>query len=218
MAYREYHLINSASDLFINDEAIDISISSISLAAPCPTEHGTEGAHDPTPTPYFVLEELFGLYEFAETSRLLDVGCGAGRVLAHFLSNGFAGRADGIELDPALAAAARKWAARHEHLRVLEGSVLDLDLSGYTDFYLFNPFDADVLVKFIEKVEAEVHHPVTLIHMSDNGDTWWYVGRPGWSVMASGEFQNYLSASGRSIKIYKAPQHWTAWRYEQSRG
>lgn len=217
MGNREHRPIRSAADLFASDEAIDRAICGISLAAPGPTEHGDAGAHDPTPTPYFILEELFGLYAFTEQSRLLDVGCGAGRVLAHFLAKGFPGRAEGVELDPALAARARSWAAPHGNLGVFEGSVLDLDLSPYTDFYLFNPFDFRVLVRFIEKLEAEVSRPVTVVHMSDNGDTWWYLGRPGWSEMASGEFQNYIGAAGRSVQVYQAPQHWTAWRFEPSR-
>ena len=64
----------------------------------------------------------------------------------------------------------------------------------------------------------KVPRPVTLIHMSDNGDTWWYLGRPGWSEVASGEFQHYLSASGRCVPVYQAPQHWTAWCFEPPRG
>ena len=214
MVYREYRPIGTAADLFANDETIDRFICDISLAAPGPTAHREEGAHDPTPTPYFILEELFGQFAFTAASHLLDVGCGTGRVLAHFLGSGCAGRATGIELDPALAATARSWTARHGNLAVLEGSILESDLSGYTDFYLFNPFDADVLVRFIRKVETEVRRPVTVVHMSDNGDTWWYLGRTGWTEVASGEFSGYVNASGQAVPVYAAPQHWTAWRFE----
>lgn len=217
MDHGEYGPITSAAGLFAADEAIDLSICGISLATPGATAYRQSGAHDPTPTPYFILEELFEQFAFGESAHLLDVGCGKGRALAHFLRKGYPGRATGIELDPELAATARGWAARHANLDVLEGSILDADLSGYTDFYLFNPFDASVLMRFIEKMEAEVQHPVTVVHMSDNGDTWWYMGRPGWQEMASGEFQGFVNADGCAVTVYAAPQHWTAWRFGPSR-
>ena len=49
------------------------------------TRHAEVGAHDPMATPYAVLEDLLGGLDLSEDSRLLDVGCGAGRVLAYFV-------------------------------------------------------------------------------------------------------------------------------------
>jgi hypothetical protein len=77
-------------------------------------------------------------------------------VLAHFLREGLPGRATGVELDPWLAQFAQAWTEGHPQLEVISGSALDLDLSPYTDFYLFNPFDQGVLQQFIEQVEAQV--------------------------------------------------------------
>ena len=210
------HGVLTYDDFLGQEEQIVKSVCGQSLEEPFRSRLADDGAHDPTPTPYFVLEELFEYFELDERSHLLDVGCATGRVLAYFLHAGLPGRITGIELDPWLASFAQSWTAKKSRVEVLLGSVLDLDLSPYTGFYLFNPFDQGGLQQFIEQVEAQVAHPVTLIHMSDNGDTWRYVGRSGWSEVASGEFQDYRDEQGRRVRVYDWPQHYTVWHYDGS--
>lgn len=214
MAYRADVFIRTAADVFAHDEALDAAVCGIPLVDPGETRLVGTGAHDPTPTPYFVLEELFKQYSFGEHSHLLDVGCGTGRVLAYFVRAGFPGRATGIELDPELAKVAQAWTSKFGNVQVQQGDVLDLDLDEYSDFYLFNPFDANVLRRFIEALEAALTHPCTLVHMSDNGDSWWYASRTGWSVLAEGEFSSYQNARGYPVPIYRHPQHYTVWHYQ----
>ncbi|MDO4502657.1 MAG: class I SAM-dependent methyltransferase [Coriobacteriia bacterium] len=206
--------IENKAQLFAHDEELDAAVCGFGLTDPGETKLAHTGAHDPTPTPYFILEELFGHYAFSHDSHLLDVGCGTGRVLAHFKRGGYAGRATGVELDPDLAAVAQSWTARYDDLDVVNGNALDLDLGEYTDFYLFNPFDTAVLIKFISAVEAQVRQPVTLVHMSDNGETYFYMGRIGWSQVAQGSFQTYRNGRGRCIGVYECPQHYSVWRFD----
>lgn len=166
----------------------DLDIAGRSLERAEKTRHAAEGAHDPTVTPYFVLDDLFGGLGFTEESRLLDVGCGAGRVLAYFVGAGLPGCATGVELDRVLAAEAAAWSERYPQVEVVTGSALDLPLAGYTHVYLFNPFDTPVLQTFLDKLEREAAGPVTLVHMSDNGEWPAYLGRPGWTVLREGTF------------------------------
>lgn len=210
-------VLRTVWDLLAYEQSLDLAYCGVDLSKQKETRFKDMGAHDPTPTHYFVLEQLFGHFSFDARTRLLDVGCGAGRALAYFLHAGFPGRATGIELDPQLAQIAREWSAQHANLRVLQGNVLEHDLREYTDFYLFNPFDAGQLRQFIANVEAQVPHACTVVHMSDNGDTWWYVGRDGWTEVASGEIQCFKNARGVSVKAYENPQHYTVWRYEPNR-
>ncbi|MBR2789720.1 MAG: class I SAM-dependent methyltransferase, partial [Eggerthellaceae bacterium] len=147
------------AELTAADEAMDAAVCGVGLADPGQTRFAAEGAHDPTPTPYFILAELFRQVDFDATSHLLDVGCGAGRVLAFFIREGFPGRATGVELDPRLASQAQNWAARYGNLEVLQADVLTLDLSPYTHFYLFNPFDTSVLLKLLSAVESDAKAP-----------------------------------------------------------
>ena len=207
-------VLRTLSDLLEYESTVDLAFCGVDLALKKETSFKEQGAHDPTPTHYFVLEQLFKHFAFDERTHLLDVGCGAGRALAYFLQQGLPGKMTGVELDPELAQTAKAWTARHANLNVMQGNALELDLGEYTDFYLFNPFDAPVLQRFIQELELQVHHPFTLVHMSDNGDTWWYVGRDGWTEVASGEIQAFRNARGVTVNAYEHPQHYTVWRYE----
>ncbi|WP_419058165.1 class I SAM-dependent methyltransferase [Enorma massiliensis] len=210
-----YASIASKADLLAAEAARDIALCGRSLgeAAPVHPDLASAGAHEPTPTPYFVLEELLGKLGLTANDRLLDVGCGTGRVLAYEASQ-LPCRATGVELDARLANIASSWAASFPQLDVIAGSVLDISLAPYTCFYLFNPFDTAVLTRFLDKAEREAARPFTLVHMSDNGESFAYLGRPGWRLVRSGSIQMFQTASGRSIEFYEFPQHFSVWRYE----
>lgn len=171
--------VSNKDQLFAADERRDCALCGCSLAEPGTTRFAKQGAHDPTPTPYFILENLFSELDFSEESHLLDVGCGTGRVLSFFIQSKLSGHATGIELDPDIAEYARNWSRRFTNVDVLCGSALETPLAPYTHLYLFNPFDTNVLMQFIMKIENEVRRPLTLIHMSDNGETYSYIGRTG---------------------------------------
>ena len=190
--------------------ARDMAACGRSLAAPESTRFADEGAHDPTASHYFVLDKLFAYFGLSADSHLLDVGCGAGRVLAYFAQAGCPGKVTGVELDPVLAAGAQQVAAKHPQAQVKQGSVLDIDLSKYTCFYLFNPFDTYVLLQFLDKLEREgvrsEECPIVLAHMSDNGENYNYMGRPGWSLKAEGWIHQH-----EGLPVFDHSQHWSVW-------
>lgn len=171
-------------------------------------------AHEPTPTLYFILEELFGRIQLDEDSHLLDVGCGAGRVLAYAVEAGLPGRFTGVEIDPSMAARARGWTDQFDRVDVVCGSVLDMPLENFTHFYLFNPFDNNVLLEFLDKLEARAHRRVVLVHMSDNGENYSYMGRPGWTLLEQGEFWRYPHGDARGFAVFGCPQHFSIWCFD----
>ena len=200
--------MRTKQSLLAEDERRDIAACGRSLACSRSAARSAEGAHESTPTPYFVLDELFSHLAFSEGSRLLDVGCGTGRVLAYFASRGFSGAAVGIELDGDLVMRASSWIGRFPRLSVRCANVLDEPLGAYTHIYLFNPFDTPVLARFLDKIEEEIAHPVTVIHMSDNGERYAYAGRPGWRIEHRGSFQWF-----EGVQVFGYPQAYTIWSY-----
>lgn len=205
--------ISNAAELFAADDERDIAVCGVPLGCADATRFADQGAHDPTATPYFVLDELFSQVSFGPDAHLLDVGCGRGRVLAYAASAYPRLRATGIELDPVLAEYAAAWAGPIDRIEVRCGSVLDEPLGGYTHLYLFNPFDTAVLSRMVEKLELEAVFPVTLIHMSDNGEQYSFLGRPGWRAVRQGSFLDYDQPAGPAVRIYGCPQTYTIWKY-----
>lgn len=205
------------ADLLADDEERDRAICGRSLACDDATALAGMGAHDPTATPYFVLEELLPAIGLGPQSHLLDVGCALGRVLAYCVDVGCPARVTGLELDPELAREAASWASAYPQLEVRCGSVLDEQLAPYTHFYLFNPFDTAVLTRFLDRLERQARQAVTVVHMSDNGERFAYLGRSGWQVIRQGSIQDHHLPSGCTVRVYAHPQTYTTWRYDPIR-
>lgn len=201
-------------ELLAADEERDRAVCGRSLACDEATSLAAAGAHDPTATPYFVLEELLTGIGLGPESHLLDVGCALGRVLAYCAGIGCPARVTGLELDAELARQAASWASSYPHLEVRCGSVLDEPLGPYTHFYLFNPFDTAVLARFLDRLERQARRAVTVVHMSDNGERFAYAGRCGWRVLRQGSIQDHRLPSGGLARVYAHPQAYTIWRYD----
>lgn len=226
-----------AADLLEADARLDVAISGFHLTGEAgghASAHGgrtsarvahevargahepTHGAHEPTPTPYFILSDLLGGLDLDSGAHVLDVGCGAGRVFAYAAATESPCRVTGVEVDAALADRAAAWTRGNDRFRVLNASALDIPLSGYTHFYLFNPFDSDVLVRFLDGLEGQVRRRVVLIHMSDNGEWLAYLGRPGWRRAGEGEYHMHPSPGGGEFPVFGCPQHYSIWEYDPS--
>ena len=115
---------------------------------------------------------------------------------------------------PRSPAFAASWTSSFEGVDVIEGNALEIPLAPYSHLYLFNPFDTNLLERFIMKIEQDAAREMTMVHMSDNGETYSYIGRTGWSLVREGEFHSYRTASGRSFHVYDHPQHFSIWRYD----
>lgn len=152
----------------------------------------------------------WGGLSFEQTDHLLDVGCGAGRVLVYAAATQLPCRVTGVELDGRLAARAASWTRGRDGLEVIAGSALDIPLGAYTHFYLFNPFDQVLLVEFLDRLEAQVRRSITLVHMSDNGESFAYLGRAGWMREREGSFYEHPAGG---FPIFGYPQHYSIWRY-----
>lgn len=127
--------------------------------------------HPYEPTPYHGLETLFDQYELRETDRLVDFGCGKGR-LNFYIHNRFHTKVVGIEMNELFYEKAVDNLKKYEKKRsVREGEIVfhcclaeeypiqDED----NTFYFFNPFSNQIFRKVIwhilesrEKVNREM--------------------------------------------------------------
>lgn len=113
------------------------------------------GAYGTSSADYWQLRRIFcaanGL-EIKPGEKLVDVGCGKGRVLNHWLSLGLGNPIVGIELDPAFADFARRRLATHANVEVLTGDAVVLVPDGASIMFVFNPFAASVLERFRDRI------------------------------------------------------------------
>ncbi len=109
------------------------------------------GANDSNNSDYGVLEQIF-VGRVKADDVLVDVGCGKGRVLNWWLSKGLGRKIYGLEIDPAIAAATATRLQKYPQVTVLPGDAIAHLPADATLFYLFNPFDAQVMARFRDRV------------------------------------------------------------------
>jgi SAM-dependent methyltransferase len=147
--------------------------------APIASIHRKDGEQYQPANPWAIraaFAELKTLGLALEQATLVDLGSGKGRVLLLALAAGFA-RVVGVEFNPALcrigAENLRKWSARHPNLGqhdTLCTDAADFDLPSDIDvLFLFNPFQAAVMAKVAQKVEATLNarpRPLFVVYLN----------------------------------------------------
>ena len=79
---------------------------------------------------------------------LVDVGCGKGRVINWWLNHAPHNRIIGIELDEEMANQTRQRLRRYENVTIIAGDAIQNIPADGTLFYLYNPFAAQVMEAF----------------------------------------------------------------------
>jgi hypothetical protein len=113
------------------------------------------GMYGTSSADYSMLPKLFNERNGTVIRRedvLVDVGCGRGRVINWWLSLGLGNKIVGIELEQRWAKEAEARLARFPNVTIVHGSVLDCLPPDGTVFYLFNPFGAEVMEEFKERL------------------------------------------------------------------
>ena len=105
------------------------------------------GSHNVANTPYSVLPPMFaGRVRAGDV--LVDVGCGKGRVINWWLSQGLRNRIVGLEMDPEIAAATAKRLRRHSNVTIINADATTSVPGDATLLYLYNPFDGPATERF----------------------------------------------------------------------
>jgi hypothetical protein len=102
---------------------------------------------------YIALRRLFA-GRIYPSDVLVDVGCGKGRVLNWWLSQGLDNKLIGIELDPAVAEKTRRRLRGYQNVTVIAGDAVECLPPEGTLFYLYNPFNREVFAAFEQALAA----------------------------------------------------------------
>jgi SAM-dependent methyltransferase len=119
------------------------------------------GAYGTSSVDYWQLRRIFtaenGL-EIQPGEKLVDVGCGKGRVLNYWLSLERDNPIVGLELDPEFADFARRRLVSYRNVEVLTGDGVALLPGDASIIFVFNAFGPPVVRRFRDRV-AELYPP-----------------------------------------------------------
>ena len=111
------------------------------------------------PARFDALAEIFSRYPPAADDGFVDVGCGRGRVLCVAATMAMR-RCLGVEFRKDLAEAAEANAAsmigRRTTIEVQNQDATEVDYDGFSYLFLFNPFDAPIMERFLETLRSSV--------------------------------------------------------------
>jgi hypothetical protein len=123
------------------------------------TRYGHLGAYNASNTAYEDLPALFAAAAVGPDDVVVDVGAGKGRVINWLLDEHRATRVIGIELDPEIAERTRTRLERFDNVSIVTGDATELLPADGTVFFLFNPFDENVVRRFATAFLASGMHP-----------------------------------------------------------
>lgn len=161
---------------------------------------------------YWALDEVFKNMKFNKDDKFIDVGCGKGRILAEMERIKFPGQLYGIELNPDVAKYAQDWANRYDNLTIMSGDAFKLDYNDYDIIMLCRPFLEEMYVTFLEKMEKDIKHPVTVILYVDNYMAKYVKDKPQWTMHK----QEVVFKKGLLAYSYY-PVRYSIWTYDPTK-
>jgi SAM-dependent methyltransferase len=121
------------------------------------TRFSQMGAYAISNSSYSAVRHLFRGHVKA-SDVLVDVGCGKGRVINSWLADGYANRMIGVELDARIAESTQARLRRFPNVSIVAGDIVANFPDEGTLFYLFNPFDAQAMMRFKDRLKESVTH------------------------------------------------------------
>lgn len=125
------------------------------------------------PTPYGALEELFSTYELNRGDRVVDFGCGMGR-LNFYIHHFFHSTVVGVEMNKNIFKQALENRQHYEkkhrdnhhkiHFHCCLAEEYQIDPAD-NHFYFFNPFSIPIFIKVINHVLESVEHSKRIVEV-----------------------------------------------------
>lgn len=110
--------------------------------------YADEGAMRYESTAVWILREAFAKNQIQPEDVIVDAGCGTGRVLAWLISKRYKNRIVGVELDERLVRIAKNTLNKFRNVEIVHGDVRNSMPDDATLFYMFNPFEKELMVDF----------------------------------------------------------------------
>lgn len=149
----------------IENALIDLKYSKRILSGHLPTAYKHLGANDVYHTEYSAMSIIFNQIFITPQDVLVDVGCGKGRVINFWLSQGFNNKIYGLEIDPQVAHNTSEQFKPWNNVVILPGDAIrNLPVDG-TIFYLYNPFSKERFHDFEARIaELSLNKQITLLY------------------------------------------------------
>ena len=191
------------------DASKDKKVCGVSLEKYVPSIYRESmGATGSQSTRYWMLDIMLKDAGFTADDRLFDVGCGKGRVLAYAVSKKYPCTITGIELNKDVAEFAKSWTDKYENASIIQGSAFDIDYNDYTVLFMGRPFEEEMFRRFIEKLEAELRHPIRIFNWYDQISGNFMNDRKGWTLEKRGRiFRSH------GLFIFPNPQRYSVWTF-----
>ena len=141
------------------------------------------GAKDTQSSFYYVMSSVFLYFPLKKGDVFVDIGCGKGRTINWLLVQGYTNRLIGIEIDEGIADRTKKKFAKYKNVEIISGNALDNIPAEGTVFYVYNSFNAEMLVRFKDLLRDMFGNKrkVTIIYVNyAHLDV--FVDDPDWSV------------------------------------
>lgn len=163
-------------------------------------------------TPYAVLRRIFKGIKLTANDSFIDVGCGKGRVLAFLVRMKAPCDLWGVEMNEEAGRIATEWSKQYCNVHVIVGDAFELNYDQYTVLYMSRPFLPVTFLSFIELLESQLTHPITLLYWVDQQSGYLLRDRSGWSKLRGGSLYKV-----HGLKVASGPQGYSLWQYVPQR-
>lgn len=159
-------------------------------------------------TRYWVLEHIFQNAKLNDSDSFVEIGCGKGRVVAFLIKSNFKCKITGVELNPEVAAYCKSWTSEYSNVEIINDNALNLNYNDYSSMFMGRPFLPELFEEFVNKIETELNHSITLYYWVDQQSGNYLNDREGWKLVK----RRWLFRKHK-LCIARFPQRYSIWEY-----
>ncbi len=208
------YILGSRKILNFHDWFVDRRICGRSLVKEVPNISGDEkketGGTGTQSTSYACLKRIFSHVELSPSDKLMDIGCGKGRVLAFLMNQKRPCELYGIEYNHEVAKFAQEWSARFPQIHIIAGDAFQEDFNQYTVLTFARALYINTHLLFIQRLEETLHHPIRFVSWWEDRRAYRFMkDRPGWHI----EYRDRIDRI-HGLRLAYYAEYFTVWTYD----